>query len=65
MTATRVDNNDATGVQGTAGNADVIYAGAGNDSINAADAADTIETGACDDLVASYGGNASVLNSGG
>jgi len=31
----KVDNNDGLGVQGTTGNADLIYASAGNDSISA------------------------------
>ena len=48
----RVDNNDATGVQGTTGNADLIYAGAGNDRVTA---------GAGNDIVYGGSGNDSIL----
>lgn len=41
----RIDNNDGLGVQGTTGNADLIYAGSGND---------TILSGASQDII--YGG---------
>ncbi len=50
----RVDNNDATGVQGTTGNADVIYAGAGNDSVVAGAGNDIIDADSGDDTV--FGG---------
>jgi Ca2+-binding RTX toxin-like protein len=50
----KVDNNDATGVQGTTGNADVIYAGAGNDSVTAGAGNDIIDADSGDDTV--FGG---------
>jgi Ca2+-binding RTX toxin-like protein len=47
----RVDNNDATGVQGTTGNDDLIYGGAGDD---------TIRSGAGNDIVDGGTGNDSI-----
>lgn len=47
-----VDNNDGLGVMGTTGNADLIYAGAGNDSVTA---------GAGNDIIYGGDGNDSVL----
>ncbi|MDZ4312871.1 MAG: Hint domain-containing protein [Cypionkella sp.] len=45
----KVDNNDGLGVQGTMGNADLIYAGAGNDSISAGVGNDIIYGGSGND----------------
>ncbi len=45
----KVDNNDGLGVQGTTGNADLIYAGAGNDSISAGLGNDIIYGGSGND----------------
>lgn len=53
----RVDANDATGVQGTTGNADVIYAGAGNDYVIAGDGSDIIDADSGDDTVFGGAGN--------
>ena len=53
----RVDANDATGVQGTTGNADVIYAGAGNDYVIAGDGSDIIDGDGGDDTVFGGAGN--------
>lgn len=50
----RIDNNDATGVQGTTGNADVIYAGGGNDRVVAGAGNDIIDADSGDDTV--FGG---------
>lgn len=52
-----VDNSDATGVLGTTGNADVIYAGAGNDYVIAADGSDIVDAGIGDDTVFGGAGN--------
>ena len=49
-----VDGNDALGILGTTGNADLIYAGAGNDSITANLGNDMIYAGTGDDTV--FGG---------
>ena len=53
----RVDNNDATGVQGTTGNGDVIQAGAGNDYVLAGAGNDIIEAGTGNDTVDGGAGN--------
>ena len=53
----RVDNNDATGVQGTAGNDDVIQAGAGNDYVLAGGGNDIVEAGTGNDTVDGGAGN--------
>ncbi len=47
----RVDNNDATGVQGTTGSSDVIQAGTGNDYVLAGLGNDIIEAGTGNDTV--------------
>ena len=53
----RVDNNDATGVQGTTGNSDVIQAGAGNDYVLAGAGNDIVEAGTGNDTVDGGAGN--------
>ncbi len=53
----RVDNNDATGVQGTTGNGDVIQAGAGNDYVLAGLGDDIVEGGTGNDTVDGGAGN--------
>lgn len=53
----RVDNNDATGVQGTTGHSDVIQAGAGNDYVLAGFGNDIIEAGTGNDTVDGGDGN--------
>ena len=53
----RVDNNDATGVQGTTGNGDVIQAGAGNDYVLAGLGNDSVEAGTGNDTVDGGAGN--------
>ena len=45
----KVDNNDGLGVQGTTGNADLIYAGAGNDGISAGVGNDIVYGGSGND----------------
>lgn len=50
----RVDNNDATGLQGSQGHDDIIHAGSGNDTVVAGQGNDTVLGGADDDLI--YGG---------
>ena len=53
----KVDNNDATGVQGTTGNDDLIYAGAGNDSITSGAGNDIIYGGTGNDTAFGGAGN--------
>ncbi len=61
----RVDNNDATGIQGTVGNDDIIYAGAGNDSIYSGLGNDKILSGAGNDLAFGGAGNDSITGDAG
>ena len=56
----RIDNNDATGVQGTTGNDDIVHAGAGNDSIYSGLGNDKILAGTGNDLAFGGAGNDSI-----
>ena len=53
----RIDNNDGLGVQGTTGDADLIYAGAGNDTVVAGAGNDIIFGGDGDDSVLGWAGD--------
>jgi len=55
-----VDNNDGLGVQGTTGDADLIYAGAGNDTVLSGASDDIVYGGTGDDLVLAGSGNDSI-----
>ena len=52
-----IDSNDATGVQGTTGDADLIYAGAGNDTVTSGNSNDIIYGGTGNDSLYAGAGN--------
>ena len=69
-----VDNNDGRNVQGTTGNADLIYAGAGDDTVLSAEGndivyggtgRDSIDSGAGDDTIHAEEGNDTVFGGSG
>lgn len=53
----RIDANDATGVDGTVGNDDLVLAGAGNDTVVAGAGNDIVYGGSGDDQVSGGAGN--------
>lgn len=53
----RIDNNDATGVQGTIGQADLVYAGAGDDTVHSGAGNDIVYGGTDNDLIHGGAGN--------